>query len=63
VHGSGAPLICLPGGQMRDSVYFGNLGGLSACRQLIVLDLRGTGKPAVPADRGSYRCDRQVADV
>jgi proline iminopeptidase len=63
VQGQGAPLVCLPGGPMRDPAYLGDLGGLSAHRQLIMLDLRGTGKSAIPADPGSYRCDRLVEDV
>jgi proline iminopeptidase len=63
VHGEGAPLVCLPGGPMRESGYLGDLGGLSAHRQLIMLDLRGTGKSAIPVDPASYRCDRLVADV
>ncbi|WP_405017309.1 alpha/beta hydrolase [Kitasatospora sp. NBC_00070] len=61
--GHGAPLVCLPGGPMRDSAYFGDLGGLDAHRTLIRLDLRGTGDSAVPADPAGYRCDRQVDDV
>ncbi len=63
VHGEGAPLICVPGGPMRESAYLGDLGGLSGHRQLIMLDLRGTGKSAVPADPVSYRCDRLAGDV
>jgi pimeloyl-ACP methyl ester carboxylesterase len=63
VQGEGVPLICLPGGPMRESSYLGDLGGLSGHRQLIMLDLRGTGKSAIPADPGSYRCDRLVDDV
>ena len=63
VQGDGAPLVCLPGGPMRDSAYFGDLGGLSASRRLITLDLRGTGQSAVPADPASYRCGRLVDDV
>ena len=63
VQGEGVPLICLPGGPMRDSAYLGDLGGLSGRRQLIMLDLRGTGSSAIPADPGSYRCDRLVEDV
>jgi proline iminopeptidase len=63
VYGEGVPLVCLPGGPMRDSAYLGDLGGLAGHRQLIILDLRGTGKSAVPADPGSYRCDRLVGDV
>ncbi|MEV0411414.1 alpha/beta hydrolase [Streptomyces sp. NPDC050448] len=61
--GDGPPLVCLPGGPMRDSAYLGELGGLCAHRQLIMLDLRGTGRSEVPADPSSYRCDRQVEDV
>jgi proline iminopeptidase len=63
VHGEGSPLVCVPGGPMRASAYLGDLGGLSAYRQLILLDLRGTGGSAVPEDTGSYRCDRLVDDV
>jgi proline iminopeptidase len=63
VRGEGVPLVCLPGGPMRASVYLGDLGGLAAHRQLIMPDLRGTGMSAIPADPGSYRCDRLVDDV
>lgn len=61
--GEGDPLICLPGGPMQASAYFDDLGGLSAHRSLVMLDLRGTGESAIPADPTSYRCDRQVEDV
>src|SRR6266511_2096393 len=63
VFGEGAPVVCLPGGPMQDSVYLGDLGGLSAHRQLIMLDLRGTGQSAIPDDTASYRCDRLIDDV
>ncbi|MDN0198480.1 alpha/beta hydrolase [Streptomyces sp. S.PNR 29] len=63
VSGDGPPLVCLPGGPMQDSVYLGDLGGLTAHRTVIRLDLRGTGRSAAPADPATYRCDRQVADV
>jgi proline iminopeptidase len=63
IRGKGSPLVCLPGGPMRDSRYLGDLGGLSARRQLILLDLRGTGQSAVPDDAASYRCDRLAGDV
>ncbi|MFG3532651.1 alpha/beta fold hydrolase [Streptomyces sp. NPDC047917] len=72
VHGNGgsdgdsdchdAPVVCVPGGP-ADSRYLGDLGGLSAHRRLVVLDLRGTGRSAVPDDASSYRCDRLVADI
>ena len=61
--GQGLPLLCLPGGPMQASAYLGDLGGLSAHRSLVLLDLRGTGASAVPADPATYRCDRQVGDV
>ncbi|MGR8007042.1 alpha/beta fold hydrolase [Streptomyces hypolithicus] len=61
--GGGEPLVCLPGGPMQASVYLGELGGLSAHRQLIVFDLRGTGLSPEPHDAADYRCDRLVDDV
>src|SRR5262245_64627857 len=61
--GAGDPLICLPGGPMRASVYLGDLGGLSAHVRLVLLDLRGTGNSAAPVDLATYRLDRQVDDV
>lgn len=48
---------------MLDSIYLGDLGGLSMHRQLVMLDLRGTGQSATPEDPASYRCDRLVDDV
>jgi pimeloyl-ACP methyl ester carboxylesterase len=63
VDGAGRPLVCLPGGPMQASAYLGDLGGLAVYRQLVRLDLRGTGASAVPADPSTYRCDRQVDDV
>ncbi len=63
VSGEGIPVICLPGGPMQDCAYLGELGGLSAHRQLIMMDPRGTGESATPEDAASYRCDRLVADV
>jgi len=61
--GEGNSLICLPGGPMQASAYLGDLGGLSAHRSVVLVDLRGTGESAVPADPASYRCDRLVDDV
>ncbi len=61
--GEGAPLICLPGGPMRASAYLGDLGGLSAHRRLVRLDLRGTGASQPPRDPATYRCDRLVGDI
>jgi pimeloyl-ACP methyl ester carboxylesterase len=61
--GEGDPLVCVPGGPMQSPAYLGDLGGLSAHRRLVCLDLRGTGDSATPADPATYRCDRQVEDV
>ncbi len=61
--GEGEPLLCVPGGPMRASAYLGDLGGLTAHRRLILLDLRGTGDSAVPDDVAGYRCDRLVDDI
>ena len=63
LRGDGETLAVLPGGPMRASAYLGDLGGLTARRRLALLDLRGTGDSAVPADPATYRCDRMVADV
>ncbi|MEV7236812.1 alpha/beta hydrolase [Streptomyces sp. NPDC051020] len=62
VFGDGNPVVCLPGGP-TDSAYLGDLGGLSAHRQLIRLDLRGTGWSEMPEDATSCRCDRLVDDL
>ena len=61
--GAGRRLLCLPGGPMQAAAYLGDLGGLSAHRSLVLLDLRGTGASALPADPATFRCDRQVVDV
>lgn len=63
LQGEGEPLICVPGGPMQAAVHLGDLGGLSAHRQLVLLDLRGTGDSAVPDAPATYRCDRLVDDV
>lgn len=63
VRGDGVPVVCLPGGPMQDSAYLGDLSGLSGRVRLVLLDHRGTGQSATPADPGSYRCDRLVDDV
>ena len=59
--GDGDPLVCVPGGPMQASAYLGDLGGLA--HQLVMLDLRGTGESAKPADPTSYQVNHQVADL
>ena len=61
--GSGPPLLCLPGGPGRAAEYLEELGGLTADRTLVRLDLRATGRSEVPADPGSLRFDRLADDV
>jgi proline iminopeptidase len=61
--GDGRPLVCLPGGPGRASEYLGDLGGLSRSRQLILLDPRGVGMSADPADPATFHVDRLVSDV
>jgi len=63
VRGGGLPLVCLPGGPGRAAEYLGDLGGLSESRQLVLLDPRGVGSSADPADPATFRVDRLVSDV
>lgn len=61
--GDGRPLVCLPGGPGRSAEYLGNLGGLDASRQLVLVDHRGVGTSADPADPATFRVDRLIDDV
>jgi pimeloyl-ACP methyl ester carboxylesterase len=63
LQGDGPPLVCLPGGPGRASEYLGDLGGLDKSRQLVLLDPRGVGLSADPADPETFRVDRLVNDV
>jgi pimeloyl-ACP methyl ester carboxylesterase len=63
VRGDGQPLVCLPGGPGRTADYLGGLGGLDASRRLVLLDTRGTGLSADPADPATRRVDRLIHDV
>jgi pimeloyl-ACP methyl ester carboxylesterase len=57
------PLICIPGGALREPIYLGDLGGLAQRRPLVILNLRGTGRSARPRDPETYRADRMIGDV
>jgi pimeloyl-ACP methyl ester carboxylesterase len=63
VHGDGPPLACLPGGPGRAAEYLGDLGGLSGSRRLVLMDPRGVGLSAAPADPATFRADRLIRDV
>jgi proline iminopeptidase len=58
-----APLVCLAGGPARDAAYLGDLGGLSAYRQLIVPDARGTGASPTAADPAEYAFPSLAEDL
>lgn len=61
--GSGAPLLCHPGGPGSSSAYFGELSELAAERTLLLLDPRGTGGSDRPADPSAYGLDDYGADI
>jgi proline iminopeptidase len=61
--GDGPPLVCLPGGPGRAAGYLGDLGGLDRSRRLVLLDPRGVGRSADPADPATFRVDRLTGDV
>src|SRR5437899_545804 len=63
VLGAGPPLVCLPGRPGRAAEYLGDLGGLGTSRRLVLLDPRGVGLSADPADPATFRVDRFVGDV
>jgi pimeloyl-ACP methyl ester carboxylesterase len=53
--GSGAPLVCVPGGPLLSADYLGDLGGLADHAELILLDHRGSGSSGAPNDPATYR--------
>jgi pimeloyl-ACP methyl ester carboxylesterase len=61
--GSGSPVLCVPGGPGRASVYLENLAGLDATHTLHLLDSRGSGDSELPGDRGSLAFPRLADDV
>lgn len=61
--GSGPLLVCLAGGPGRAAAYLEDLGGLAATRTLLLLDSRGTGGSALPADDRSYAAETLADDV
>jgi pimeloyl-ACP methyl ester carboxylesterase len=61
--GSGEPLLCHPGGPGFSSRYLGDLAGLGAYAELILVDPRGTGASPRPDDPRAYRTEDYVADL
>jgi pimeloyl-ACP methyl ester carboxylesterase len=60
--GLGAPLLCVPGGPGYGGDQLVRLGGLSAGRTLLRLDLRGAGLSDAPAS-GTYAFTDYAADL
>ena len=61
--GSGVPLVCHPGGPGFSALYLGDLAGLAAHAELVLVDPRGTGASPRPHDRRAYAIEDYVADV
>lgn len=61
--GSGAPLVCLPGGPGADVRYLAGLGGLDRHRTLLLVDQRATGRSPVPEDRSRCAYTAQAHDL
>jgi pimeloyl-ACP methyl ester carboxylesterase len=61
--GAGPTLVCHPGGPGFSARYFGDLAGLGARFELILVDPRGTGGSDRPVDPRAYRIEDYVADL
>jgi pimeloyl-ACP methyl ester carboxylesterase len=61
--GAGRPLVCHPGGPGFSARYLGDMAGLGAHAELVLVDPRGTGGTPRPADPRAYAIDDYVADV
>src|SRR5262249_20855645 len=61
--GAGAPLLMHAGGPGCSARYFDELPELEARRTLLLLDPRGTGGSARPADPHAYDLDDYAADI
>lgn len=61
--GEGPVLVCHPGGPGFSSRYFGDLAGLGAARELVMLNPRGTDGSDRPDDSRAYTFADYVADL
>jgi proline-specific peptidase len=61
--GSGQGLVCHGGGPGFSASYLGDLAGLTAHLELVLLDPRGTGGSDRPADPRAYGITDYVADL
>lgn len=63
VLGSGPPVICMPGGPGRASVYLEDLAGLAETHTLVRIDPRGTGLSPLPDSRASLAFPQLADDL
>ncbi len=61
--GTGAPLICHPGGPGMSAAYFEDLGSLGAERAVVHLHPRGSGGSDAPADPDAYALEDFAEDI
>jgi proline-specific peptidase len=61
--GAGPTLVCHPGGPGFSSLYLGELAGLGAELELVLLDPRGTGGSDRPPDPRVFAIDDYVSDL
>jgi proline-specific peptidase len=61
--GTGPTLVCHPGGPGFSSLYLGELGGLGADFDLVLLDPRGTGGSDPAGDAAAYQIDDYADDL
>src|SRR5260370_35570885 len=60
--GTGAVLVCHPGGPGFSSSYFSDLAGLYEKFTLVMLNPRGTGASTRPADPRAYEVEHYASD-
>jgi pimeloyl-ACP methyl ester carboxylesterase len=61
--GSGATLVCHPGGPGLPGAELADLAGLDDSLKLVILEPRGTGGSTRPADAAAYDFEHYVADL
>jgi proline-specific peptidase len=61
--GTGPTLVCHPGGPGFSSRYLGELAGLGAELELVLLDPRGTGGSDSPADSRAFAIEDYASDL
>jgi pimeloyl-ACP methyl ester carboxylesterase len=62
-YGTGAPVVCVPGGPGRAGSYLAGIADAMPGRAAVVLDNRGTGASEGPAHPHGYTLDRVAGDL